>query len=99
MSDKVILPLQAADLIAWQIRRFKCFREEPLRDALKRLHTCRRPPFRHTLGKKDLEMAVRVTLENLTNLAALLGQERVDRFIAGIDKRNQREGVAPYPAH
>jgi hypothetical protein len=38
-SDRVFLPLQAADLIAWQTRRFLCCRDEPMRKELGALHT------------------------------------------------------------
>jgi hypothetical protein len=53
-NDKVVLPLQAADLIAWQIRRFRCFPTEPRRNELARLHSIHQP-FQTILRRRDLK--------------------------------------------
>jgi hypothetical protein len=94
-SDKDTLPLQAADLIAWQIRRFLCTSGEPRRDELRRLHSGRVPPFRSILREKDLQKLVTAVQDNIPKLREEHGNEKVDRFLGGIDKRNRREGVMP----
>jgi hypothetical protein len=93
-SDRQMIALQAADLVAWQIRRFRSTPSEPLRDELRRLHSCRRPPFRSTIRREDLEHLAKVTIANLPNLRQEFGDARVDRFLQGIEKRNLREGIS-----
>jgi hypothetical protein len=92
-SDRQMIALQAADLVAWQIRRFRSTPGEPLRDELRRLHSCRRPPFRSTISRQDLQHLADVTITNIPNLRQEFGDARVDRFLQGIERRNRREGV------
>lgn len=90
-TDKQMLALQAADLIAWQIRRFRCTPAEPLRDELRRLHSGTKKPYHAILRTDQLQKAVSATVDNIPNLRQEFGDERVDRFLAGIEKRNRRE--------
>jgi hypothetical protein len=92
-TDKDFLPLQAADLIAWQMRRFRCTPEEPLRDELRRLHSGRLQPFTAILRGKDLEKMAKATLDDIPKLREEYGDQKVDKFLMGIDKRNRREGI------
>jgi len=54
-DDKQFNPLQAADLIAWQNRRFFSFPKEPRRNELGRLHSRRDMWFRKLLNREDIE--------------------------------------------
>lgn len=92
-SDRQMIALQAADLIAWQIRRFRSTPGESLRNELRRLHSCRRPPFKSTINRHDLQHLADVTTANSPNLRQAFGDARVDRFLQGIEKRNLREGI------
>jgi hypothetical protein len=92
-SDRHVIALQAADLVAWQIRRFRSTPSEPLRNELRRLHSCQRPPFRSTINRQDLQHLADVTTANIPKLRQELGDTRVDRFLRGIEKRNRREGI------
>jgi hypothetical protein len=93
-SDRQMIALQAADLVAWQIRRFRSTPSEPLRNELQRLHSCRRPPFRSTITRKDLQHLADVTIANVPNLRQDFGDAEIDRFLQGIEKRNRREGIS-----
>jgi hypothetical protein len=54
-DEKLFLPLQAADLLAWQVRRRFCV-EEPLREHFEMALNCpQRPPFTHTMSRQDLD--------------------------------------------
>jgi hypothetical protein len=90
-SDKDVLPLQAADLIAWQTRRFLCS-TEGTRDEIKRLHSVR-PPFRSILKRTDVKDAADAIRENIPRLKQQYGEDRVDDLLASIARRNQREGI------
>jgi hypothetical protein len=92
-SDREMLPLQAADLIAWQIRRFRCTRDEPIRDELRRLHSGRFQPFRSTIWRKELERAVTAMMDNIPNLREAYSNEFVDKFLQSIKRRNERKGL------
>lgn len=83
-SDREMIALQAADLIAWQNRRFRCTLDEPLRDELRRLHSGR-PPFKSTIARSDLQHLADVTLANIPNLREEFGEEHVKRFLGGIE--------------
>ena len=93
-SDRQMIALQAADLVAWQIRRFRSTPSEHLRNELQRLHSCRRPPFRSTITRKDLQHLADVTITNVPNLRQEFGDAEIDRFLQGIEKRNRREGIS-----
>jgi hypothetical protein len=90
-SDSDTLPLQAADLIAWQIRRFRCS-TEPVRQELRRLHSSGRREFRKTISRTDIDNMVFALKQNLPQLRKDHGDDRVDRFVAGLHTRNLREG-------
>jgi hypothetical protein len=79
-SDRDMFGLQAADLIAWQVRRFRCTPDEALRDELRRLHSSTRQPFKATRWKRDLEGLVTALLAGLPKLREAYGDERVDKF-------------------
>jgi len=89
-NDRDLLPLQAADLIAWQTRRFLCFRDEKRREALVHLHS-KRQGFRHTISRKDLQQMADAIANNIPKLREEFGDERIDRHLEGIKKRNERE--------
>lgn len=92
-SDREMLPLQAADLIAWQIRRFRCTRYEPIRDELRRLHSGPLQPFGSTLWRAELERVVTAMMDNVPNLREDYGDESVDKFFQSIKRRNERKGL------
>ncbi|HMF74567.1 MAG TPA: DUF3800 domain-containing protein [Bryobacteraceae bacterium] len=57
-DEKRFLPLQAADLLAWQIRRRFCVTTElPRRQFEEAIHSPRLPPFLKALTREDLEIA------------------------------------------
>jgi hypothetical protein len=82
-SDRQMLPLQAADLIAWQMRRFRCS-SEPVREELRRLHSGPRRAFRSTLTKARLHRLAKALTDNLPALREQFGEDRVDKFLLGI---------------
>lgn len=90
-SDKEFLPLQAADLIAWQTRRFMSS-NEGTRQALKRLHSGH-PGYRKRLKRQDLQHMADAIKRNLGNLREEYGDEPVDRLLGAIKKRNLRKGI------
>ena len=92
-SDRQMIALQAADLVAWQIRRFRSTPSEPLRNELRRLNSCR-PPFRSTITMPDLQHLADVTIANIPSLRQEFGDTRIDRFLQGTEKRNRREGIS-----
>ena len=85
-SDREMLPLQAADLIAWQMRRFRCS-FEPVREELRRLHSGSRREFRSTLTKRHLQRLANALNDNLPALREQFGEDRVDKFLLGLDRR------------
>jgi hypothetical protein len=91
-ADETMLPLQAADLIAWQIRRFKSS-AEPVRGELRRLHSGSLPPYKKTLNRSTMEGMVKAMNRNLPSLRAEHGDNLVENFLMGIEKRNRREGI------
>src|SRR5439155_2381705 len=54
-DDKEFLPLQAADLMSWQARRFWSTPSEPKREHFDRARNLRRPPLRVRLRKHHLQ--------------------------------------------
>jgi hypothetical protein len=88
-SDKKVLPLQAADLIAWQTRRFMCSREGT-RTQFKRLHS-RRQAFRKILKRRELQEMADAISENLPRLREEYGDAKVDSHLSAIERRNLRE--------
>jgi hypothetical protein len=87
-DEKKVLPLQAADLIAWQTRRFMASKEGT-RELYKRLHS-NRPPYRKTLNRQMLKDSADAILKNLDALREEHGDARVDEQLEAIDRRNQR---------
>jgi hypothetical protein len=85
-SDRDMLPLQAADLIAWQIRRFKCS-FEPKREELLRLHSDESRVFRSTVTQKNFRRLASTLTENLPALRKQFGEDRVEEFLKGLEKR------------
>jgi hypothetical protein len=77
-GDKKVLPLQAADLIAWQTRRFVCS-NEGTRPEFRLLHS-RRPPFKATVKRRLMQQMADAMRDNLPSLRKEYGDERVDRF-------------------
>jgi len=55
-DDKAFLPLQAADLLAWQVRRAFCpsVPTEPRRRHFDTAQQCAQPPFSYEMTRKDL---------------------------------------------
>jgi len=54
-DEKVFLPLQAADLLAWQVRRAFCVLDEPRRRHFDAAQACVQPPFSYVMTREDLE--------------------------------------------
>lgn len=73
-SEKDFLPLQAADLLAWQIRRGFSVPKEPRRAHLDAATKCPREiPYSYILTKQDLLDALAVMQENARSFAASIG--------------------------
>jgi hypothetical protein len=71
-NDKKILPLQAADLLAWQIRRAYSVPREPRRPQFDSAQQCSEPPYVHTLTRKELlELVFRMDAHAEAMAAAL----------------------------
>jgi hypothetical protein len=91
-SEAEFLPLQAADLIAWQTRRFMCV-PEGTRATFKRLHSGRVRPYRKILKRRNLiEMAGAIEA-NLSKMQKLFGMEQIAKNMKKIENRNKREGI------
>ena len=88
-DDKKVLPLQAADLIAWQTRRFMCAKEGT-RPEFRRLHS-KRPQFRKILKRKGLQESADAIRNNIAALRVEYGDAQVDRFLGAIERRAQRK--------
>jgi hypothetical protein len=54
-DDKEFLPLQAADLLAWQVRRAFCFPNEPRRGHFDSARACVQPHYAYIMSRKKLE--------------------------------------------
>jgi hypothetical protein len=52
-DEKLFHPLQAADLLAWQVRRRFCVQEKP-RPQFEAAMRCPQPPFTHTMTREQL---------------------------------------------
>jgi hypothetical protein len=86
-DDRMVLPLQAADLVAWQTRRFYCSNEGTRRH-YRRLHE-RRPPFRVRMTRHMLQTFADAMRANVPNLRAEFGDEATDRFMAKVGLRRR----------
>jgi hypothetical protein len=53
-DEKKFLPLQAADLLAWQVRRRFCVDKEPKRKQFEESQKCSSAPYSYTMTEKDL---------------------------------------------
>lgn len=89
-SDRQMLPLQAADLIAWQMRRFRCS-SESVREELSRLHSDPSRVFRSTLTKRRLHRLAKALTDNLPALREQFGESRIDKFLLGLERRRQMQ--------
>ena len=72
-DEKRFLPLQAADLLAWQVRRFFCRPNEPRRLHFDRATTCSQPSYSYVMGKTDLKDVATALEQGVKNMAASLG--------------------------
>jgi hypothetical protein len=73
-SEKLFLPLQAADLLAWQIRRAFCVTEEPRRKQFDTArHSLSQPPIDSVLTRADLVGLMVHARERAKRLAEPLG--------------------------
>ncbi len=92
-NDKEHPPLQAADLIAWQTRRFMS-EAEPTRSEFRRLHSKYPGQSPRALIKRsDLSELARVTKENLPTLLEEFGEEKVQQELGKIHRKNQRQRI------
>jgi hypothetical protein len=91
-SDRDFLPLQAADLISWQTRRFMCS-TEGTRAELRRLHSKYPQPPRMRVRRSDLENMARSLQQNLESLVGDFGVDRVEHELGKIHRKNQRQGI------
>jgi len=53
-DEKKELPLQAADLVAWQTRRFVCVPTEPRRSHFDECRRCAQSPYTYVISRPDL---------------------------------------------
>jgi hypothetical protein len=73
-DDKEFLPLQAADLLAWQVRRAFCVTTEPRRAHYDNALNCpQRPPFLEILTPRKLRVCLEAMEANAIKEAAALG--------------------------
>ena len=72
-DDKQFVPLQAADLLAWQVRRAFCVPQEPRRAHFDKARACAWQPYHYILSRKDLEMALDLMEQRARVYAASLG--------------------------
>jgi len=87
-DDKMLLPLQAADLVAWQTRRFYCS-TEGTRLHYRRLHE-RKAPFRTRLTRQMLRESADAIRANVPSLRAEFGDETTDRFLSKVGLLRRR---------
>lgn len=70
-SDKECLPLQAADLLAWQVRRFFCVPDEPRRAHFEGARDCpKQDSFSAILSRNDLKELLVPMEKNARDYAA-----------------------------
>jgi hypothetical protein len=72
-DEKQFLPLQSADLLAWQVRRSLCVPDEPRRKHLDASRACAYSPMSYILQPKDLQDAANSLELNAKRLAESLG--------------------------
>lgn len=72
-DDRDLVPLQAADLLAWQIRRAFSVVTEPRRNHYDQCRKCGWTFFDNVLSEKDLGRAFDVMEENARRCAAKMG--------------------------
>jgi hypothetical protein len=87
-DDKMLLPLQAADLVAWQTRRFYSSAAGTRRH-YRRLHE-RKAPLRIRLTRRKLLESADAIGDNVPNLRVEFGDEATDRFLAKVGLPNRR---------
>jgi Protein of unknown function (DUF3800) len=77
-DEKVFLPLQAADLLAWQVRRrFSCDWESPRPQFESALNCPSEKPFNHTITREHLrELGVAMDQHAMLDWAIMGGLER-----------------------
>jgi hypothetical protein len=92
LNDKEFSPLQAADLIAWQTRRFMCS-SEGTRVELHHLHSKYPNPPRSRIKRSDLVGMARAMQENVPNLVEEFGAESVEAELARVHRKNIKQGV------
>ncbi len=86
-DDKEFLPLQAADLVAWQIRRFLCVTTEPKRSHFDAAQNCPpEPPHSFIMDRQMLTKAFDELMKGATELflskiEAEFGPEALDQFV------------------
>ena len=66
-NDEDFAPLQAADLIAWQVRRALC-KDEPIRDTLRRLHADPFSWYRKVLHESDMRRMIAGIRESMLTI-------------------------------
>lgn len=57
-NDKQFLPLQAADLLAWQVRRFYCVKTESRRRHFDNALKCKRERYQKVLSRTELKTII-----------------------------------------
>jgi len=72
-DDKQFLPLQAADLLAWQVRRAFSFPQEKRRAHYDRANSCAWPPYSYILSRQDLQQGVDLMEQRARDYAQSLG--------------------------
>ena len=72
-DDRQFVPLQAADLLAWQVRRAFCETREPRRKHFDNCRGCTWEPATYVVTRKDLEEGLVLMEERAKAYAAALG--------------------------
>jgi hypothetical protein len=91
-DEKLFLPLQAADLLAWQVRRAYCVRTEPRRPHFDNAVNCpQQKPFSAILDREKLQACLKAMEANAIKEAALLGIP-VEVLKQYLFKRKPRKG-------
>jgi hypothetical protein len=79
-DEKVFLPLQAADLLAWQVRRFFWAKSEPKRKHFDDIRKCDIPYFDDILNRKLLRSMVEKMYQKEQEIKLKLGMPASENF-------------------
>lgn len=92
-DDKEAVPLQAADLIAWQTPRWLCSVVDQARPELQMLHVRRQWWYRYIVKDRGLREMREAIVANIDLLRKEVGAETVNELLTQIKLQNQRRGI------